>query len=164
MPATFSLQTKLPPDDRSYGYDRGTVIDRGWDDSTTKSALEFAQIAVSKLALLLLPDLPRPGLQLLENFLVARDEGREDAGLNAATGLVRRFGDTTLPLNVDLQSLDTSEVTVPPMVTINAGSQRGPAPAHATIDTTTGLAEWWSPFGQDSRRLWEPAVTAGSNQ
>lgn len=49
MPSTFSLQTKLPPDDRSYGYDRGTVIDRGWDDSTTKAALEFAQIASSEL-------------------------------------------------------------------------------------------------------------------
>ena len=49
MPATFRLQTKLPPDDRSYGYDRGTVIDRGWDDSTTHAALEFAQIAIDEL-------------------------------------------------------------------------------------------------------------------
>lgn len=49
MPGTFSLQTKLPPDDRSYGYDRGTVIDRAWDDSTTRVALEFAQIAIDEL-------------------------------------------------------------------------------------------------------------------
>ena len=39
---------------------------------------------------------------------------------------------------------------------INAGSQRGPAPAHAMIDTDTGTAEWWSPFGTDRAQLWEP--------
>jgi mono/diheme cytochrome c family protein len=49
MPATFSLQSKLPPDDRSYGYDRGTSVDRGWDDSTTNAAIEFAQIAIDEL-------------------------------------------------------------------------------------------------------------------
>ncbi len=49
LPATFSLQTKLPPDDRSYGYDRGTAVDRQWDDSTTAAALEFAQIAIDEL-------------------------------------------------------------------------------------------------------------------
>jgi len=40
---------------------------------------------------------------------------------------------------------------------INAGSQRGPAPAHAVIDTTEGTAEWWSPFGTDQATLWPPA-------
>ncbi len=49
MPAAFALQSKLPPDDRSYGYDRGTAVDRGWDDSTTKAAIEFAQIAIDEL-------------------------------------------------------------------------------------------------------------------
>ena len=48
-PATFSLQTKLPPDDRSYGYARGISVDRQWDDSTTAAALEFAQIAHNEL-------------------------------------------------------------------------------------------------------------------
>ena len=48
-PATFSLQTKLPPDDRSYGYDRGIAVNRQWDDSTTTAALEFAQIASQEL-------------------------------------------------------------------------------------------------------------------
>ncbi len=48
-PATFSLQTKLPPDDRSYGYERGLSVDRQWDDSTTAAALEFADIAITEL-------------------------------------------------------------------------------------------------------------------
>ena len=48
-PPTFSLQAKLPPDDRTYGYDRGLAIDRQWDDSTTAAAVEFAQIAVDEL-------------------------------------------------------------------------------------------------------------------
>ena len=48
-PATFSLQTKLPPDDRSYGYARGISVDRQWDESTTAAALEFAQVAHDEL-------------------------------------------------------------------------------------------------------------------
>ena len=48
-PATFALQTKLPPDDRSYGYERGISVDRPWDESTTNAALEFAQIAADEL-------------------------------------------------------------------------------------------------------------------
>ena len=49
LPATFALQTKLPPDDRSYGYERGTSVNRQWDESTTRAALEFAEIAKSEL-------------------------------------------------------------------------------------------------------------------
>lgn len=46
---TFSLQAKLPPDDRSYGYDRGTSVSRQWDESTTATAIEFAEIAIDEL-------------------------------------------------------------------------------------------------------------------
>ncbi len=49
MPATFALQAKLPPDDRSYGYERGTAINQQWDESTTAAAIEFAEIAASEL-------------------------------------------------------------------------------------------------------------------
>lgn len=49
FPATFALQTKLPPDDRSYGYDRGTAINRAWDESTTDAAIEFATAAANEL-------------------------------------------------------------------------------------------------------------------
>ncbi|MCA9230848.1 MAG: DUF1588 domain-containing protein, partial [Planctomycetales bacterium] len=48
-PAAFSLQTQLPPDDRTYGYERGITVNRQWDESTTEAALEFAQIAAEEL-------------------------------------------------------------------------------------------------------------------
>ncbi|TWT81909.1 PA14 domain protein [Planctomycetes bacterium CA13] len=49
FPPAFSLQTKLPPDDSSYGYERGTQISRIWDDSTTQAAVEFSQFAGDEL-------------------------------------------------------------------------------------------------------------------
>lgn len=49
VPAAFALQAKLPPDDRSYGYERGIAVDRQWDDSTTAAAIEFAQFAANEL-------------------------------------------------------------------------------------------------------------------
>ncbi len=48
-PPAFALQTKLPADDRSYGYERGTAINRDWDESTTAAALEFADIAIDEM-------------------------------------------------------------------------------------------------------------------
>jgi len=48
-PATYSLQTALPADDRSYGFERGIAINRQWDESTTAAALEFAQVAIDEL-------------------------------------------------------------------------------------------------------------------
>ncbi len=49
LPDTFAIQTKLPADDRSYGYERGTAVNRLWDESTTKAALEFAEVAKDEL-------------------------------------------------------------------------------------------------------------------
>ncbi|WP_442509061.1 DUF1588 domain-containing protein [Novipirellula sp. SH528] len=49
FPAAFALQTKLPPDDRSYGYERGTEISRIWDDSTTQAAVEFSKLVADEL-------------------------------------------------------------------------------------------------------------------
>ncbi len=34
--------TKFPPDDRSYGWERGTTISKAWDAATTESALDAA--------------------------------------------------------------------------------------------------------------------------
>jgi len=48
-PATYSLQASLPPDDRSYGYERGTSVDAQWDESTTAAALEFGRVAADEL-------------------------------------------------------------------------------------------------------------------
>lgn len=47
--AAFALQTHLPPDDRSYGYNRGLAIDRQWDDAVTAAAIEFGQTAATDL-------------------------------------------------------------------------------------------------------------------
>jgi len=49
FPSAFSLQQKLPPDDRSYGYERGTQISRSWDDSVTQAAIEFSRYAEGEL-------------------------------------------------------------------------------------------------------------------
>ena len=49
FPPTFALQTKLPADDRSYGYERGTDISHRWDESTTTAALEFADATINEL-------------------------------------------------------------------------------------------------------------------
>ncbi|MFK8114784.1 MAG: DUF1588 domain-containing protein [Rubripirellula sp.] len=49
MPPTFALQTKLPADDRSYGYERGTAINQSWDASTSAAAIEFGQFAANEL-------------------------------------------------------------------------------------------------------------------
>lgn len=48
-PAVFGLQAKLPPDDRSYGYERGNAVSRAWEESTTSAAIEFAKLAAEEL-------------------------------------------------------------------------------------------------------------------
>lgn len=48
-PAAYSLQAILPPDDRSYGYERGIAVSREWDESTTAAAIEFGQIVHDEL-------------------------------------------------------------------------------------------------------------------
>lgn len=47
-PATFSLQTPLPPDDRSYGYERGIGVSRQWEEATTAAAIEFAEAIIDE--------------------------------------------------------------------------------------------------------------------
>ncbi|MCH2183060.1 MAG: DUF1588 domain-containing protein [Mariniblastus sp.] len=49
VPPVFPLQTDLPPDDRSYGYERGIAISRQWDDAITAAAIEFAEITTAEL-------------------------------------------------------------------------------------------------------------------
>jgi mono/diheme cytochrome c family protein len=49
VPPTFALQTWLPPDDRSYGFERGISVNREWDDSVTEAAVEFATIGIEEL-------------------------------------------------------------------------------------------------------------------
>jgi len=49
VPSTFALQAWLPPDDRSYGFERGISVNREWDDSVTNAAVEFATFAADEL-------------------------------------------------------------------------------------------------------------------
>jgi Protein of unknown function (DUF1588)/Protein of unknown function (DUF1592)/PA14 domain/Cytochrome C oxidase, cbb3-type, subunit III/Protein of unknown function (DUF1585) len=49
VPPAYALQTTLPADDRSYGFNRGISISRQWDESVTAAALEFADIATLEL-------------------------------------------------------------------------------------------------------------------
>ena len=41
-PSVLRLETELPPDDRTYGYERGIAVDPAWDDAVTATAFEFA--------------------------------------------------------------------------------------------------------------------------
>ena len=42
----FVLSTPLPPDDRSMGYVRGTMVSKAWDEATTYAALEAADTVI----------------------------------------------------------------------------------------------------------------------
>ncbi|MFN9915366.1 MAG: hypothetical protein ACK53L_22445, partial [Pirellulaceae bacterium] len=48
-PPTFSLSSSLPPDDRSYGYERGIAVSRQWDDSISAAAVEFGDAVADEL-------------------------------------------------------------------------------------------------------------------
>lgn len=41
-PATLRLSTVMPPDDSSYGFERGISVDAAWDEAVTDASLEFA--------------------------------------------------------------------------------------------------------------------------
>lgn len=48
-PETFVCTTPFPPDDRSYGWERGGAVSRAWDQATTEAALEVAEYVVTHL-------------------------------------------------------------------------------------------------------------------
>lgn len=45
----FVCSTPFPPDDRSYGWERGTTISKEWDQATTDAALEAAAYVQERL-------------------------------------------------------------------------------------------------------------------
>jgi cytochrome c553 len=49
-PESFAVTTAFPPDDRSYGWVRGTTVSRAWDQATTDAALETADYVSAHLA------------------------------------------------------------------------------------------------------------------
>ncbi len=50
MPETFVVTTPFPPDDRSYGWERGTSISKEWHQATTDGAIEVAAYVVAHLS------------------------------------------------------------------------------------------------------------------
>lgn len=48
-PESFALATPFPPDDRSYGWERGTTVSREWDQATTEAAVETAGYVAARL-------------------------------------------------------------------------------------------------------------------
>lgn len=47
---TWVVRTPFPPDDRSMGYERGTMISKAWDEATTDAAFEAAAALAPRLA------------------------------------------------------------------------------------------------------------------
>jgi cytochrome c553 len=49
FPETLCVATPFPPDDRSYGWERGTAISKAWDAATTDAALDVATYVATHL-------------------------------------------------------------------------------------------------------------------
>jgi hypothetical protein len=49
-PESFICSTPFPPDDRSYGWERGTTVSKEWDTATTEAALEAADYVAARRA------------------------------------------------------------------------------------------------------------------
>src|SRR5262249_39874690 len=45
----YVCSTAFPPDDRSYGWERGTTVSKAWDEAETDAALELAGYVVARL-------------------------------------------------------------------------------------------------------------------
>lgn len=48
-PEMYIVSTPFPPDDRSYGWERGTTISKAWDQATTDAAIAAAEYIVPRL-------------------------------------------------------------------------------------------------------------------
>ncbi|MGL6074237.1 MAG: DUF1592 domain-containing protein [Fimbriiglobus sp.] len=48
-PTQFALTTPFPPDDRSYGWERGTTISKEWEAATTEGAIETTNYVLKNL-------------------------------------------------------------------------------------------------------------------
>jgi Protein of unknown function (DUF1592)/Protein of unknown function (DUF1588)/PA14 domain/Protein of unknown function (DUF1595)/Cytochrome C oxidase, cbb3-type, subunit III len=49
FPDSFACATPFPPDDRSYGWERGTTISKEWEQATTEAALETAAYILPRM-------------------------------------------------------------------------------------------------------------------
>jgi len=48
-PESYVVATPFPPDDRSYGWERGTTISKEWDQATTEAALDAAGYVAARI-------------------------------------------------------------------------------------------------------------------
>ena len=48
-PETYVVSTKFPPDDRSYGWERGTTVSKAWDLAATDAALDAAEFVSQRI-------------------------------------------------------------------------------------------------------------------
>jgi cytochrome c553 len=48
-PESFVCTTTFPPDDRSYGWERGTAVSPEWDEATTNAAIEAVQFVADHI-------------------------------------------------------------------------------------------------------------------
>lgn len=49
VPEQFVPSTPFPPDDRSYGWERGTTVSKEWDQAATEASFELADYVARKL-------------------------------------------------------------------------------------------------------------------
>src|SRR5262249_6894254 len=52
MLESFVVRSPFPPDDRSYGWERGTTVSKEWDQATTEAAIDTAGYVAATLNLL----------------------------------------------------------------------------------------------------------------
>ncbi len=48
-PESFLCATPFPPDDRSYGWERGNAVSKSWDQATTNAAIETADYVAARI-------------------------------------------------------------------------------------------------------------------
>ena len=101
VPPAFALQTYLPPDDRSYGFQRGIAVDTQWDEAVTAAALEFADAAATDLWPRFQKQAPdsEDRSETLSRFLTAMIESAFRCPLD----------DTTLELYIERQITNTDD-------------------------------------------------------
>jgi hypothetical protein len=75
FPEVAVIDTAFPPDDRSFGWERGTAISREWDAATTVAAIDTAGYITARLTELAGADDPKYRAQRIRSFAAKFAEG-----------------------------------------------------------------------------------------
>ncbi|MDA8988950.1 DUF1592 domain-containing protein [Opitutales bacterium] len=106
VPPSFVIQQKLPPDDASHGYERGTQVDGTWDEAITYAALDAAKYASRKIMRLAKPNNGEEKQQIIpivENFV--RFAFREKLSEEELTQYVRLKFSEQEPHNTTIEKI-----------------------------------------------------------